>query len=123
MKYFFEALKKYAVFTGRARRSEYWYFTLFNIIISFVVGAIAGAINTPLLGTAYTLALLLPGIAVGVRRMHDTGKSGWYVLIPIYNLILACTEGTPGRNEYGPDPKRPEMEDEINEIGSHLENN
>jgi uncharacterized membrane protein YhaH (DUF805 family) len=123
MKYFFEALKKYAVFTGRARRSEYWYFTLFNIIISFVVGAIAGATNTPLLGTAYTLALLLPGIAVGVRRMHDTGKSGWYVLIPIYNLILACTEGTPGRNEYGPDPKRPEMEDEINEIGSHLENN
>ena len=123
MKYFFDVLKKYAVFTGRARRSEYWYFTLFNIIFSIIVGAIAGVINTPLLGTAYTLALLLPGIAVGVRRMHDTGKSGWYVLIPIYNLILACTEGTPGRNEYGPDPKRPEMEDEINEIGSHLENN
>ena len=53
----------------------------------------------------YTLAVLIPSIAVGVRRMHDVGKSGWFLLIPIYNLILACTDGVNGDNEYGADPK------------------
>jgi len=93
------------------------------IFFSIAINLLALATRNSFLGSLYSLAMFLPAIAVGVRRMHDTGKSGWYLLIPIYNLILACTEGTPGRNEYGPDPKRPEMEDEINEIGSHLENN
>ncbi len=122
MKYFFDVLKKYAVFNGRARRKEYWYFFLFNVLISFVVGFIAGATNTPFLGTIYSLALLLPGIAVAVRRMHDVDKSGWYCLIPIYNLVLACTEGTPGNNSYGPDPKKNGLDDEIEQLGSVLEN-
>jgi uncharacterized membrane protein YhaH (DUF805 family) len=105
MNWYLEVLKKYAEFNGRARRSEYWYFVLFNTIISFVLGIIGGMANTTILGTLYFLAILLPSIAVGVRRMHDVGKSGWYVLIPIYNFILACTEGDAGDNEYGPDPK------------------
>lgn len=98
-------LQNYATFTGRARRSEYWYFVLFNIIISFGFGFICGLIQVPELANIYTLAVFIPSIAVGVRRMHDVGKSGWFILIPIYNLILACTEGTQGDNEYGADPK------------------
>jgi uncharacterized membrane protein YhaH (DUF805 family) len=109
MKYYLSVLEKYAVFSGRARRSEYWYFFLFNSIISFVLGIVAGLMGAPFLSTIYTLVVLIPGIAVGVRRMHDVGKSGWYILIPFYNLILACTEGTIGDNEYGADPKTTEV--------------
>jgi uncharacterized membrane protein YhaH (DUF805 family) len=69
------------------------------------VGFICGILEIPQLANVYSLALLVPSIAVGVRRMHDVGKSGWFILIPIYNLILACTEGTQGENEYGADPK------------------
>jgi uncharacterized membrane protein YhaH (DUF805 family) len=105
MSYIIKALKAYAVFTGRSRRAEYWYFFLFNVIVGAVFGFIGGLINFPLLGNLASLALLVPGIAVGVRRMHDVGKSGWFLLIPIYNLILACTAGVSGQNEYGPDPK------------------
>jgi uncharacterized membrane protein YhaH (DUF805 family) len=106
MHYFTNALKNhYADFTGRARRAEYWYFMLFNVLLSFVFGFVAGMIKLPWLASIYTLAVLLPGIAVAVRRMHDVGKSGWFVLIPIYNLILACTEGEKGPNQYGADPK------------------
>jgi uncharacterized membrane protein YhaH (DUF805 family) len=105
MNYYLKVLQNYATFNGRARRSEYWYFFLFNIIISFVVGFICGILEIPQLANVYSLALLVPSIAVGVRRMHDVGKSGWFILIPIYNLVLACTEGTQGENEYGADPK------------------
>jgi uncharacterized membrane protein YhaH (DUF805 family) len=63
----------------------------------------------------------LPSIAVAVRRMHDTDRSGWYCLIPIYNIVLACTEGTPGVNEYGPDPNHPEIYQEIENIGNNTE--
>jgi len=106
MQYFINALKNhYADFNGRARRAEYWYFMLFNFIFSFVVGFIAGAVKMPWLASLFALAVLVPGIAVAVRRMHDVGKSGWYVLIPLYNIVLACTEGDRGPNEYGADPK------------------
>jgi uncharacterized membrane protein YhaH (DUF805 family) len=105
MDYFIKVLKSYAVYTGRARRAEYWYFVLFNVIISFVVGFVAGLIGVPIVGTIVSLVFLIPGIAVGVRRMHDVGKSGWYLLIPFYNLLLACTEGEKGDNQYGADPK------------------
>ena len=110
--------ENYANFNGRARRSEYWYFALLNVIISIVLGFVLGFIS-PTLGLAanlYSLAVFIPSIAVAIRRMHDVGKSGWYILIPIYNLILACTEGDKGTNAYGPDPKNDF--DEINEIGS-----
>lgn len=105
MNYYFKVLHNYATFSGRARRSEYWYFFLFNVIIAFVLGFIGGLIDMTFLGNIYSLAVLIPGIAVGVRRMHDVGKSGWFLLIPIYNLILAFTEGEKGSNQYGADPK------------------
>ena len=111
MKWYLMVLQKYAVFTGRARRKEYWMFFLFNMIASFLVGIISGIMmgtgstDFDYLGTLYSVAVLLPSIAVGVRRMHDVGKSGWFILIPIYNLILAVTEGNSGPNEYGADPK------------------
>ena len=109
MNYFLDVLKnKYAQFTGRARRAEYWQFFLFNIIISTLINVVVRATGSTAiagLGGLISLALLIPGIAVAIRRMHDVDKSGWFILIPIYNLILACTEGTKGPNEYGPDPK------------------
>jgi len=115
MKWFIAAFKKYAVFTGRARRSEYWYFTLFFIIIYVAlifVDVLTGMYDVEsgrgLTSTIFTLVALLPAIAVGVRRMHDIGKSGWYILIPIYSLVLTCTDGDKGPNKYGPDPKNEE---------------
>lgn len=106
MNYYLKVLQNYAVFNGRARRKEYWMFFLFNVIFAFAFGFICGLLDVPNLANIYTLAVLLPGIAVGVRRMHDVGKSGWFILIPIYNLILACTEGDKGPNEYGEDPRQ-----------------
>jgi uncharacterized membrane protein YhaH (DUF805 family) len=117
MNWYLLVLKKYADFNGRARRKEYWYFTLFSILISFGLIVIETQMEVKYIDTFYSLAVLVPSFAVAIRRMHDVGKSGWYVLIPIYNLILACTEGTEGTNEYGPDPKRPELEDDIELIG------
>jgi uncharacterized membrane protein YhaH (DUF805 family) len=111
MKWYLEVLKKYAVFEGRARRSEYWYYVLFYILFAFAIAFISEFIRFPILYTLYVLGSLIPSIAVGVRRMHDVNKSGWFILIPIYNLILYCTEGTQGPNQYGPDPKRPEFEE------------
>lgn len=111
--------ENYANFNGRARRSEYWWFILMNIIISVILNVIGVLIEFPFIGTIYSLAVFLPSIGVAVRRMHDVGKSGWYALIPIYNLILAITEGEQGQNEYGPDPKS--NFDEMNEIGKHQE--
>lgn len=80
-------------------------FVLFNVIVAFVFGFVCGLIGIPELANLYTLAVLLPSIAVGVRRMHDVGKSGWFLLIPIYNFFLAVTEGEKGENKYGADPK------------------
>src|SRR5438477_8362438 len=101
--WYVKVLKEYTNFNGRAGRSEYWYFVLCNVIISFVLGFLGGLIHTRLPANLYSLAVLLPSIAVGIRRMHDVGKSGWFLLIPIYNLILACTEGVKGPNDYGPE--------------------
>ena len=111
MKWYLEVLKKYAVFNGRARRKEFWMFYLFNIIILVVLGLIEGfagiAPNSDqsVLGNIYQLAVLIPTIAVGVRRMHDTDHSGWWLLFPLVNLAFAASEGTQGDNRFGPDPK------------------
>jgi uncharacterized membrane protein YhaH (DUF805 family) len=105
MNYYLHVLQNYAKFTGRARRSEFWYFFLINSILGFAIGFVGGLIQMPIIATIYSVAVLIPGIAVAVRRMHDVGKSGWFVLIPIYNIILACTNGNTGDNEYGEDPK------------------
>lgn len=115
MKYYLQVLQKYADFNGRARRKEYWMFTLFHLIFFYSLIFIDLYLETIFINTIYIFALLIPSIAVGVRRMHDVGKSGWYILIPIYSLILACTEGDYGSNEYGKDPKNTDLE--INEIG------
>ena len=104
MKYYLKVLQNYATFKGRASRSEYWYFVLFNVIFSIVLGFVSGIVDLPILYTIYSLVLLIPSIAVAVRRMHDVGKSGWFILIPIYGLILACTQGVKGENEYGTEP-------------------
>lgn len=96
MKHYVYVLQNYALFTGRAGRSEYWYFFLFNFIISIVLGYVNHSI-----ANIYSIAVLIPSIAVGIRRMHDVNKSGWFLLIPLYNFYLACIEGTKGANQYG----------------------
>jgi uncharacterized membrane protein YhaH (DUF805 family) len=111
MKWYLKVLTNYATFSGRARRKEYWMFFLFNMIFMYALVFIGVMNGFELLGTLYILITLVPSLAVGVRRMHDVDKSGWYLLVPIYSLVLACTEGTPGDNEYGPDPKREETGD------------
>lgn len=102
MNYYLEVWKRYAQFSGRTSRPGYWYFFLFNVLIGIVLIVLD---NSQTVYNIYSLAILIPSIAVGVRRMHDVGKSGWYLIIPIYNLILAATAGQEGPNEYGPDPK------------------
>lgn len=111
MIWYFEVLKKYAVFSGRARRKEYWMFALFHIIIYYSLLFLALKVPTlSIVAVVYIFATILPVLGARVRRMHDVGKSGWYSLIPIYSFILACTNGEEGTNEYGPDPKNPESE-------------
>ncbi len=115
MKWFFEVLKKYAVFEGRARRKEYWYFSLFFFLFAVAILMIGVMARNTWLYPIYVLALIIPSLAVGVRRMHDVNRSGWYILIPIYSLILCFTKGTEGPNDYGMDPKNPEFEEFLNE--------
>lgn len=118
MQWYTDVLKKYAVFSGRARRKEYWMFTLVNVIISAVLSVLDTIIGTTndtgngLLSTLYGLAVLLPSIAVTVRRLHDTDRSAWWLLIllvPVIGWIVMVVfmvlEGNPGDNRYGPDPK------------------
>jgi uncharacterized membrane protein YhaH (DUF805 family) len=119
MNYYLQVLKKYATFSGRARRSEYWYFVLFNIIFSIIAMALDNLLGTAMPGVGYgpiyglyTLAIIIPGLAVAVRRLHDVEKSGWFLLIAlipligaIWLLVLMVTEGNPGENQYGINPK------------------
>ncbi|MBR9861600.1 DUF805 domain-containing protein [bacterium] len=119
--YYVEAItKNYGNFNGRARRKEYWGFVLINLLVSWGLALGLGAVSPELsiVSTIYSLAVLIPSLALAVRRMHDVGKSGWFILIPIYNLILALTAGDVGANEYGPDPKNPEMGLEVDQIGT-----
>lgn len=113
---------KYATFSGRARRAEYWWFVAFNIMVNIglnIIDAMAFGLQHGMMGgtpgsplsSLYSLAVFLPSLAAGVRRLHDTGKSGWWVLIwliPIIGWIILiwwlATPGDEGPNEYGPDP-------------------
>lgn len=121
--------ENYANFSGRARRSEYWYFYLASAIISILLSIIdnligykIGSVNLGIIGLLYSLLVLIPTLAVGVRRLHDVGKSGWFLLIvftcigAFWILYLFCIDGDQGTNEYGPDPKS--NGDEIDEIGT-----
>lgn len=112
MHWYVDVLKKYAVFTGRARRQEYWMFFLVNLIIAIVLSIIGRAIGTMVISWIYSLALFLPGLGVAVRRLHDTGRSGWFVLIGlipfigwIILIVFLAQEGRPEPNEHGPNPK------------------
>jgi uncharacterized membrane protein YhaH (DUF805 family) len=106
-------LNKYATFSGRATRSEYWYFFLFLVIVNIVASVLDSTIfgDMPVLYLIATLALLVPSIAAGVRRLHDTDKSGWWLLvglIPVIGTIVLivffCQRGSVGTNQFGPDP-------------------
>jgi len=126
MKWYLGVLKKYATFNGRARRREYWMFVLMNILVSFgitlaawFVGILAGvllegrgdavmelgAVIGSLVSVVYSLAVLIPSLAVAVRRLHDAGRSGWWILFPVVNFILLCLDSQPNENRYGPNPK------------------
>lgn len=119
MNWFLGALKKYATFSGRAQRAEYWYFILFYIlifiglsIIDGITGTFSAKVGIGLLSGLYSLAILIPSLAVGVRRLHDTGRSGWWLLIGIIPLIGAIVliiffvqDSASGDNLYGPNPK------------------
>ncbi|MGN9812519.1 DUF805 domain-containing protein [Micromonospora sp. BQ11] len=113
-------LTQYVGFTGRARRSEYWWFALFSFLVSIVAAILDGVFGTNLgdagstgvIGLIVTVALLLPSLAVGVRRLHDTDRSGWWLLIGLVPLVGAIVllvffvkDGTPGANRFGPDPR------------------
>ena len=109
--------QKYVDFSGRARRSEYWFFVLFYVIVRFVANIIDSIIGTRgfaggngLLGVLVGLALLLPGLSVGVRRLHDTGRSGWWILIALVPfigaivLLVFALQPSEGPNRFGERP-------------------
>ncbi|MFV8817710.1 DUF805 domain-containing protein [Haliea sp. E17] len=119
MNWYLDVLKKYAVFDGRARRKEYWFFVLFNIIallvLSFVdslFGTYDPEVGVGILSGIYCLAIFLPALGVAIRRLHDTDRSGWWILvgfIPLIGgivlLVFYVLDGTPGSNRFGPNPK------------------
>lgn len=115
MECFFAVIKKhYADFEGRIRRKDFWIFVLLTtgiIITAYIIAFLLAFISDTLaqimfiLTGLFILAIAIPSLAICVRRVHDTGKNGWHILIPIYNIILYITEGEKGYNKYGPDPK------------------
>jgi uncharacterized membrane protein YhaH (DUF805 family) len=131
MEYMFLPYRRYFEFSGRSRRKEYWLYILFYIVVLIVAtildnklgltiggteavsyaefgdGYASVGVNAPLgiLSLIWLALNLIPSLAAAVRRMHDQDKSGWFILIPFYNLILLCMEGTRGPNRFGPDPK------------------
>ena len=114
MEWYLKVLNKYAEFDGRAHRTEYWMFVLFNVLISIGLGLVGGLIGHGLqfLSSLYALAVLVPGIAVAIRRLHDIGKSGWWLLVAFVPLIGAIIllvyfvqDSQPENNQYGPNPK------------------
>jgi uncharacterized membrane protein YhaH (DUF805 family) len=95
-------LNKYAVFTGRATRSEYWYFVLFLIAVSILSNFISALMGSDLAGLIIQIFFWIPSLSVSIRRMHDVNKSGWFILVPIYSFILTVTPSTVGPNRFGP---------------------
>ena len=121
MKWYFAVLNKYAVFSGRASRTEYWMFVLFHTIIGYALVFIQGIAGTfleiglPVLNMLYGLAVLIPSFAVVVRRLHDNGRSGWWLLISVTIIgwiplfVWLVQDSHPGENKYGPNPKGQEI--------------
>ena len=136
MNWYLGVLKKYAVFNGRAQRSEYWFFILFNIIISIILSVLDGLLGSydvqsgfGLLSGIYSLAVIVPSIAVTTRRLHDIGKSGWWQLIAIIPLlgaivlIIWLAMDSKEDNKYGENPKRSNTNEEnsSNNLSQELE--
>ena len=123
MNWYLGALKKYADFSGRARRREYWFYILFYVIILVVLTICDTIIGTTMQGAGlgiltliYLLAVLIPTLAVTVRRLHDTGRSGWWILIQLVPIVgvfillyFLVSDSNPGTNAYGPSPKEGEV--------------
>ncbi len=119
MNWYLAGLKNYAGFSGRARRKEYWMFTLFNMIFMIVAVILDNVLGLTVVGLPYgvfyfiyAFAVLIPRLAVAIRRLHDVGKSGWMILITfipligsIWLLVLMVTDSDPGENQYGANPK------------------
>ncbi len=118
MNYYLAVFQKYAQFNGRSQRAEYWYFSLFNFLIILGINLLniflypRLGINLGFIGFIYSLAVVIPGSAVTIRRLHDIDKSGWMILISfipiigaIWLLILTIRDSEPGDNKYGPNPK------------------
>ena len=113
MNWYLGCWKKYAEFSGRARRKEFWMFVLFNFLVSIAVGIVDGILGTNgALGGLYSLAVLIPSLAVAARRLHDTDRSGWWqliALIPLIGVIIllvfVCSDSKPGENRFGANPK------------------
>ncbi len=115
MNYYRQVLKKYAVFSGRASREEFWSFSKWHSLVAFGCVVLDGFGGLGAFTVLYLLATLLPTVAVMVRRLHDVGQSGksfWWVLVPfagaIIMLIYLRDESQPGVNQYGPNPKETE---------------
>ncbi len=113
MDWYFEVLKKYATFSGRARRKEYWMFYLFNNVMAFSLLMIEMMLGGPgAIGLLYILGTIIPSLAVAVRRLHDTDRSGWWLLLsiipfvgPLVVFIFTVLDSSPGQNSYGASPK------------------
>jgi uncharacterized membrane protein YhaH (DUF805 family) len=119
MNWYLAAWRKFAVFTGRSRRKEYWFFALFNFIallllatVDYATGTLDEEMGVGLLSGIYTLAAIIPSIGVSIRRLHDIGRTGWWVLIgfvpligSIVLLVFALLDSQPGDNQYGANPK------------------
>ena len=115
MKYFIEVLKKYAKFKGRARRKEYWMFILFYLIFAIAAAVLDEILGSqPVISIVYGLVLILPTLAVTVRRLHDTNHRGWWILIvfvvpligAIVLLVFTLLDSDVGNNWYGKNPKK-----------------
>lgn len=112
MGWYIKVLKNYFGFSGRARRKEYWMFMLFTLIISFVLSFIDVMLEMALLNSVYSLAIIVPSLAVLIRRLHDTSRSGWWallLLVPLIGaiviLVFTIQDSKPGDNQFGPNPK------------------
>lgn len=111
MKWYLKVVKdNYANFNGRASRQEFWMFVLFNLIFSIAAGALDSMLGTMFISAIYGLAVLIPGLGVSIRRLHDTSKSGWFLLlalVPVINLVVIyffILESKNSANEYGDPP-------------------
>jgi uncharacterized membrane protein YhaH (DUF805 family) len=118
MNYFVDVIKKYAVFTGRARRREYWMFWLLFSVSWSLLGSVVGLVQAVFHGAKfgfmlliYLMLMIVPFISLAVRRMHDIDRSGWWCFCPVFNLVALFIEGTRGDNRFGADPKADTVND------------